>query len=93
MEENEDRRAVIVCSHIAQGQLPVLRAVRDEPEIEEDSGWQFLCSGAEDENPDEAEVWLVCEIVKSDPSIIEIIDAPPGTIVTRTSINEPWLIL
>jgi hypothetical protein len=87
----DDHRAVIVCAHVALG-YPILRAVRDEPEIAEDSGWQFLCDVAENEDPDDAKVWLVCEVLEKDPSIRTIINRSVGTIATKPHANSPWFI-
>jgi len=86
----EDRRAAIVCSHIAVGKLPILRAVRDEPTMAEDSGWQFLCGTSENEDPDEAQVWLIAEVLKYDRSMIPFIGHPPGTVLTRRNRGGVW---
>jgi hypothetical protein len=91
MNTKNDRRAAIVCSHVARDHAPILRAVRDEPEMDEDSGWQFLCD-KNNENSDEAQVWLVCEVLEDHPSLSEIIESPPGTIATRLHESEPWQI-
>lgn len=89
---SRDKRAAIVCSHIASRTYPILRAVRDEPEMDEDSGWQFLCCSGEDENPDEAQVWLVAEVIDFDPTLAAIVDLVPGTVATRKTATEPWEI-
>ncbi len=87
----KDRRASIVCSHVANGR-PILRAVRDEPEMAEDSGWQFLCDLVGEENPETAQVWLVCEVLEKDFSLKSIINLPTGTIATRLGLDDPWVI-
>jgi|LakMenEpi03Aug12_release.lakeMendotaPanAssembly.Ray.scaffolds.fasta_scaffold1119348_1 hypothetical protein len=88
----EDQRAAIVCSHISRRTHPILRAVRDEPEIDEDSGWQFLCCSGEEEDSDKAQVWLVSEVVEFDPTLKTIIGLKPGTVAMRKAANEPWEI-
>ena len=88
--QNEDRRAAIVCNHIAHDGLPVLRAVRDEPEMDEDSGWQFLCGKSGHEDPNEAQVWLVQEVLEREPSLAEYVELPSGTIIARPSSDESW---
>ena len=85
-----DQRAVVVCSHVSSRTHPILRAVRDEPEMDEDSGWQFLCGSGEEEDAFKAQVWLVSEIIEFDPTLKAIIDASPGTVATRKAANEPW---
>ncbi len=85
-----DRRAAIVCRHVAEEHLPILRAVRDEPTMEEDSGWQFLCGSNHSENPEMAKVWLICEVLDREPSLSAFIDRPLGTILTRKDSASDW---
>jgi hypothetical protein len=85
-----DRRAVILCDHVASGIVPILRAVRDEPTAPEDSGWQFLC-GCKEENSDAAKVWLVDEVLEHDASIAPFINFPSGTVLTRADASDKWL--
>ncbi len=87
----QDKRAAIVCAHVAINKHPILRAVRDEPEMPEDSGWQFLCNSNLDEDPDMAKVWLVCEVLEFEPSLSEFIGSPPGTVLTRKSYASEWI--
>ncbi len=58
-----DSRAAIVCSHIAVGRLPILRAIRTDPLEPEDSGWQFLCNSGKEEKEGDAQVWFVSEVL------------------------------
>jgi len=88
----EDRRAVIVCSHIAAG-AHILRAVRDAPEVDEDSGWQFLCGGPEEEDLDKAKVWLVSEILAMEPSLAPYINLSPRLVLTRENIEGAWNVI
>ena len=63
---------------------PILYVVHDA----DDHGWQFL-----DGKPiDMANAALVCleEIVKRDPSVLELADMPPGWSATRSSVTAPW---
>jgi hypothetical protein len=85
-----DKRAAIVCSHVSSRTHPILRAVRDEPEMAEDSGWQFLCCSGEEEDADKAQVWLVSEVIDFDPTLRAIVGSTPGTVATRKSANDPW---
>lgn len=88
----QDKRAAIVCSHVAMDSLPILRAVRDEPEMAVDSGWQFLCGADHNDDPAMAKVWAICEVIEFDPSLSEFIDSPPGTVLTRRDRTENWVI-
>ncbi|HID69174.1 MAG TPA: DUF2185 domain-containing protein [Desulfobacterales bacterium] len=83
------KTAAIVCGHIAKQGLPILSAFRTEPESLEDSGWQFFCGKAE-EDPDLAQVWLLEEVLKFEPSLAEYIDLQPGAQVWRSDKNEAW---
>lgn len=85
----KDKRASIVCSHIASG-LPMLRAIRGEPVEVADSGWQFLCDSGLDEEDDEAQVWAFFEVGEHTPSLEPYLDLPPGTIVCRTDEHSSW---
>ncbi|MGI8908475.1 MAG: immunity protein Imm33 domain-containing protein [Candidatus Sumerlaeaceae bacterium] len=91
-EELQDSRAAILCTHVARERLPILRAIRDEPETEEDSGWQFHCGLDCHDNPDDAEVWLVFEVLNYDPSLNKIITCQHGSVATRSSEAESWSI-
>jgi hypothetical protein len=75
--------AAIVCQHVACGGAPIMRAVRDLPEIAEDSGWQFLCGESVEEDPERAEVWILSEVISTDPSIKKFIHLPPGCTAVR----------
>lgn len=86
----QDRRAAIVCSHVAEGRLPILRAVRDEPTMPEDSGWQFLCGADHLQDGEEAKVWLICEVLQHEPTLSPFIGRSPGTKLTRKDAASNW---
>jgi len=87
----KDRRAAIVCLHVALGHLPILRAVRDDPTVPEDSGWQFRCAAVEDvDEPNMARVWAVYEVLEYEPSLADFIERPPGTVLTRKHPMSEW---
>ncbi len=88
----DDSRAAIVCSHIAKENLPVLRAVRDEPIESTDSGWQFTCGINEHEDPDTGLVWLVEEVLDFDQSLRPFIEMPVGTVLTRSDVESSWTV-
>jgi hypothetical protein len=90
--KNLDRRAAIVCSHVATEHLPILRAVRDEPTMPADSGWQFLCGLIEHENSDSPKVWGMFEVLDYEPSLIRFANYPPGTVLTRKDTASDWEI-
>ena len=81
--------AAIVCIHVAKQGKAVRMAVRDTPQRAEDSGWQFLCNGEEDEL--EAEVWSVEEVLGLAPDLEPFIDSPVGTLLARK--DGRWTVL
>src|SRR5260221_4225459 len=89
--ETKDRRAAIVCGHVAAKSLPVLYASRDEPLEEADSGWQFTCNKHE-EDLSEAKVCAIYEVVEIEPSLAPLIDLPSGTKVIRDAPDSPWKV-
>lgn len=90
INKNQDRRAAIVCSHVAVGHLPILRAVRDEPMMPADSGWQFLCGIADHDDSDLGKVWAVFEVLDYEPSLAPFIGCPSGTVLTRKLLTGAW---
>ena len=86
----EDKRAAVVCEHVAKHGFPILGAVRTEPLREEDSGWQFLCYSGPDEDENQAQVWAVSEVLGLEPSLTEFIDSPVGTRLCRRDKNSKW---
>ena len=84
-----ENSAAIICSHILIQKMPILMAKRDYPQMEEDSGWQFLCCSGEEET--EAQVWALKEVLEVEPSLKHIIEMPVGSIFKRTNCNSPWI--
>lgn len=82
----------IVCSHVAAGTHPILQAVRTEPTEVGDSGWQFLCNSGQPEDEDFARVWTIEEVLSSDPSLQEWINAPIETTLWRQNKDSSWMI-
>jgi hypothetical protein len=88
-----DRRGVILCSHVSSNRLPILYGERNEPIDAADSGWQFLCNSGVDENEHDATLWAVCELVTHEPSLLPFIDKAVGTRIIRTDKGSSWTIL
>lgn len=84
--------AAIVCEHVASGNFPILYATRTEPLEPEDSGWQFLCHSGLDEDDGKAQVWSIGHVIESDPNLMELIERPIGTILTRKDTNSVWTV-
>jgi hypothetical protein len=91
MKPEDSLKAAIVCVHIAQG-APILRAIRDEPLDEADSGWQFVCDSGEEEREAEAQVWALKNVVKDDDALASFVERPVGTVLRRLSQRDPWML-
>lgn len=75
---------VFTLKRAIRGESPILHVSHDE----DDGGWQFL-DGAAVAVEDAA---LVClrEMVRLDPSLLELADLPVGWSATRSSPSGPW---
>jgi len=78
--------AVFTVSDIMLASLPILRVCHDE----EDGGWQFLTGGP---LPAQKEWMLVAleEVVKVDPTVMELATLPSGSQATRTAPGDTWV--
>lgn len=76
--------AAITLRSIVFGGGPILHVTHDE----DDHGWQFLGAGDADEK--DAAVIGLEEIVKLDPSVLEVANMPPGWHAWRLSKSAPW---
>jgi hypothetical protein len=83
-----ERERAIVCRHVADG-APILSAARDEPGGAAACEWQFGCGAEEDAIP-EPRVVPLDEIVRRDPSAVEIVVHPRGTALERESADGRW---
>jgi hypothetical protein len=83
------RETAIVCRHVVDG-APILFAAREETE----GGavaceWEFGC-GAEGEGASDARVVPLEEVVRRDPSAVEIVLHPRGTALERPAEHARW---
>ena len=76
--------AVITLRSIVFGGAPILLVTHDA----EDHGWQFL-DGSDPETNNAAVVGLG-EMVRLDPSLLQLADLPPGWRAWRSSPSSPW---
>jgi len=56
---------------------------------EDDHGWHFI--GATDANMTDAKLVCLNEMVRIDPTVLEVADLPPGWQALRTGIGLPWV--
>lgn len=86
-------QAAIVCPHAASRELPILRARKDHPLDDADSGWQFLCYSGIDENEDDAQVWAIDSVLRLEPSLRPFLDMPAGTVLERSTGGSTWNVI
>ena len=63
---------------------PILLASHDA----DDHGWQFI--GTTDASTSDGRVVCLEEIVRLDPTIVQVADLPPGWQAFRDGVGEPW---
>ena len=83
--DQEPNCAVITLRQIVDGSEPILHICHDG----EDHGWQFLGGG--DAHEEDAAVIGLGEIVKLDPSVLQVADIPPGWHAWRQSPDHEWV--
>ncbi len=76
--------AVITLRQILFDGAPILHVTHDE----DDHGWQFL--GLEDADVKQGAVACLLDIVKLDPSVLDVADLPVGWHAWRQSKLSPW---
>lgn len=81
------RETAIVCRHVAHG-APILFAAREDLDGTNACEWEFRC-GAEDGAADARLVPLE-EIVRQDPTAVEIVLHPRGTALERPAAHARW---
>ena len=87
---SNNMQAAIVCDHIACENQPILRAIRTEPVIPEDSGWQFLCNQAEFEK--DAKIWSIGEVISFEPSLLPFLNIEYNNQIERKDDKSQWEI-
>jgi hypothetical protein len=81
------REPAIVCPHVADG-APILFAARDDLAAA-GCEWEFGC-GAEAEGGIEPRLVPLEEVVRRDPSAVEIVLHPRGTALERIAAHARW---
>lgn len=78
----------MVCRHVLDG-APILLAARDEVEASS-CEWRFRC-GSGGHGEDDARAMALDEVVRRDPSAVEIVLRPRGTVLERRASAARWL--
>lgn len=82
------QEAAIVCRHVVDG-APILFAAREQGSGPEGCEWEFRC-GAEGESDADARILPLDEIVRRDPTTVEIVLHPRGTVLQRPTPTARW---
>jgi len=69
---------------VLDGSEPILLVSHDA----DDHGWQFI--GTSNASVEEARVVSLEEIVKLDPTVLEVADLPSGWQAVRERVGGPW---
>lgn len=76
--------ATFTMRQVLDGSEPILLVSHDA----EDHGWQFI--GTSDATVADARIVGLEEMVRLDPTVLEVADLPPGWEATREARGEPW---
>lgn len=87
-----DRSAAMVCTHVANQGYPILYAQRDAPLRDADSGWQFVCNAGFQESEETIKIWAIEEVLNLEPSLVNCLYLPVGTILYRDNGGDDWEI-
>lgn len=83
--------AAIVCGHVAKEGCPIHLAVRSAPEEPEDSGWQFLCNSGKDEHAEDAQIWLISEVLLKAPTLKKYVTQPHDIRLVWDDDENDWI--
>jgi hypothetical protein len=83
------RETAIVCRHVAHG-APILFAAREALDGSSSCEWEFGCGAEVDGASDSARLVPLEEIVRGDPSAVEIVLRPRGTALERPAKHARW---
>jgi hypothetical protein len=78
-----------ICRHVADRGEAILRASRHDGAPEGVPEWSFGCGRAEDATAGER-LWALDQVLALDPSAIEIVLHPRGTVLGRASPRARW---
>lgn len=73
------------CRHVESG-APVLRAARAQVEGPGEPEWRVGCGACEEDG----ERTALEQVIREDPSVVEVVLRPAGTILSRRAVGERW---
>ena len=78
--------ATFTMRQVLDGSEPILLVSHDE----DDNGWQFI--GTSDALVDDTKLVCLEEIVRLDPTVLEVSDLPPGWQAFRGEVGGEWTL-
>lgn len=84
-------QAAMICNHVFDG-APILKAVKDAPLDDTDSGWQCHCNKVDHTQETSAKFISVRELLEIEPSLQLHMDSPIGTVLERDGPSNAWRI-
>lgn len=81
----DSRLGVYCCGHVFRRERPVLLVVREAGD------WQFLCGGADHDDPLEPYHISVGILLDTEPALNKISDLLPEWEAERTEVGRDWL--
>jgi hypothetical protein len=82
-------QVAMVCRHVVEG-APILFAARDDAQASAGCEWRFGC-GRPAHRDEDARAMELEEVVRRDPSSVEIVLHPQGTVLEREATQARWL--
>lgn len=79
------RLGVYCCGHVFRNERAVLLVSHEERD------WQFVCGGADHNDPDEPYHVHVGALVSADQTLHDVADLPPGYEAERRSVGDTWV--
>lgn len=80
--------AAMVCRHVTDG-APILYASREEATASAGCEWRFLC-GSTGHGEADGQLVPLSDVVRRDPSAVEIVLHPRGTALERSGADGRW---
>lgn len=78
--------AAVTTTHVLRAGHPITHVFHDE----EDHGWQFHYPG--EKSLSDCMLVSLSEIVRHDPTVLEVAHLPPGYVAIRGDVGLPWRV-
>lgn len=82
-------QAVMICNHVFDG-AAILKAAKDAPLDDTDSGWQCHCNRVDHTQETSAKFISIQELLEMEPSLEPFLAWPVGTVLERNDPSQEW---